>query len=198
MALIPKVVSSSLPNDVFLGDVVGFAGGPVKIPAGASNLDLTTLASCDELAKSFNLAHIRDSGAMTIVSSFLDTSVSTSSIQIRGAFATAETSDMNVANSIGLVGAASGSMKIIPAGATLLTAATSSNEKVAILQVHTSTGVVSKKDGALVAAGSGLAVYPTPDASNILLAYLFTAASPILSSTTTVADANVNNNVAGR
>jgi len=40
--------------------------------------------------------------------------------------------------------------------------------------------------------------YPTTDVNNILLAYLFTPGSPLLSNTTAITNSDINNNVPGR
>lgn len=101
--------------------------------------------------------------------------------------------DLNVNNSEGLMDIG-GNLLYIAAAATLATVASSSMEKVGILQINTS-GTISIKYGAEVAAGSGLATYPAPDANNLVLAELFTAATPIVHGTTAVTNANINNRV---
>jgi len=66
MALVPKVVSNTLNELVILEDVLGFAGGQVRIPALASNVDLTTMATEDALAASYHLAHLANAGDITV------------------------------------------------------------------------------------------------------------------------------------
>jgi len=91
-----------------------------------------------------------------------------------------------------------GPMVYIPAAAHLMVAPAVHNEQVAIMQVNPA-GTVSLKYSPLVAQGSGLAVYPTPDPNHFLLAKMFTPAAPLtggngglVPATTAVADANIN------
>ena len=56
-------------------------------------------------------------------------------------------------------------------------------------------GTISVKYGTPVAAGSGLAVYPLPDPDNFILAELFYPAAAMQFGTTTITNANINNNV---
>ena len=70
MAIITKVVSNTLNQAIFLTDVIGFNEMPVKIPALASSLDLSTLASLDALATSYNLPYLVSEGVLTVGASF--------------------------------------------------------------------------------------------------------------------------------
>jgi len=70
MALVPKVITSLINEEIILDDVRGFAGGEVRIPALAANLDLTTMATEDALAASFHLAHIANVGDVTVNQGF--------------------------------------------------------------------------------------------------------------------------------
>ena len=72
---------------------------------------------------------------------------------------------------------------------------TSTGECVAIVQAcfngaitspTTSTATVSVKYGSVVTTGSGLSIYPTPDAGYVVLAEVGTPAAPITKNTTTV------------
>ena len=101
--------------------------------------------------------------------------------------------DLNVNWSEGLIDIG-GSLVYVAASLALATVATAAKEKVGILQVNGS-GTVSIKYGAEVAAGSGLASFPTPDSGNLMLAKLFTAAAPILNATAAIANANINNRI---
>lgn len=74
------------------------------------------------------------------------------------------------------------------------TVVNSGKETIGILQID-STGTTSIKWGTQVALGSGLAQYPSPDAGNLTLAKLFTAASPLTTSTSAIANSNINNEV---
>src|ERR1035437_2780460 len=66
MALIPKVITSNINELIILDDVRGYAGGQVRIPALAANLDLTTMATEDALAASWHLAHLANDGDITV------------------------------------------------------------------------------------------------------------------------------------
>lgn len=75
MATIAKVVTNTLNQEIFLTDVVGFDEQPVKIPALAASLDLSTLAAPSALADSFNLAYLVSKGVLTVGSSFNTTAL---------------------------------------------------------------------------------------------------------------------------
>ena len=67
-------------------------------------------------------------------------------------------------------------------------------ENVAILQIS-ATGIISIKYGTPVALGSGLSQYPAADATDLVLAELFTPAVPLRSGTLVVTQANISNKV---
>jgi hypothetical protein len=104
------------------------------------------------------------------------------------------TPDLNVRVDRGLANVAGTEVTIFgQAGDGLaITAASAGKEKLSIVQVS-DAGVLSIKDGAEVNVGTGLAVYPDPDADATVVAKLFTADSPITEATTAITNTNIRN-----
>jgi len=75
-----------------------------------------------------------------------------------------------------------------------VTVATALYVKFAIVQVNTTTGVVSVKDSVEeLVADVGLLTYPEPDAGNIVLARIGTVAAPIGNATAAIPQAMIDN-----
>jgi hypothetical protein len=174
----------------------GFETVEIEIAPGVQ-VDLSTKLARSITERSAELLRAFTAGLITVQEYYPP-----SAVAVSGAYAVANgTPDLTVGVSQGFGYAISTGLgffiaAVAAGGSLAVTAATATKKKLAIVQVS-GAGVVSVKQGAEVLEAD-VAVYPTPDTNNRLLAYLFTNAAPILSSTTTVLNSDINNVVSGR
>ena len=179
---------------VIAGTFIGAGPTVVSGTQSAGNIFVASGASTAHFVSA-----IPESSVTGLVS---DLASKQATVSIRGLYLKpTDTPDMNVNLTEGVMdlsGTNPGFLTYIAPAVLAVSNATAVHEKVAIVQLNTSTGTATVKYGALVALGAHTAAYPAADATHIILAYVGTAAIPITDTLASIGSTNILNSEVGR